>query len=412
MGERSRASKEPAKEWPDRDGHQHWLRMRGQELLSHYRKSRVEGGFAALDDDGNLTDLTAKTIITARMVHCYSVASLMGIPGAAPLADHGLKALLDGSLRDPAEGGWCQEEDKGGRKQAYIHAFVALASASAIMADRPRADALCGAATTIIEDRFWLADEGVMAPSFAADWRDPEDYRGANANMHTTEACLALADATGDDKWLTRAVGLAERFAHKIARLNNYTLPEHFDSHWRVLPDYNQDKPADALRPWGMTPGHFAEWAGLLLKVERALIACGRAAPAWLLEDAIGLFDSAMDHGWHVDGAPGMIYTIGNDLQPSVTNRPWWVQAEAANTAYMLHCRTGQARFGSAYRMLWDYIADTIIDRQKGGWRPEVDRNGNRSCRIYPLRDDLYHAYQATVTPLIPLSASIAGGVR
>ncbi|MEH6487941.1 AGE family epimerase/isomerase [Hyphomonas oceanitis] len=412
MPEPSRGNDEQMTRWSDRQGHRHWLMMRGQELLAHYRKARVEGGFAALDDDGNLAGQTAKTIITARMVHCYSIASLMGVPGAAPLADHGLDALLEGPLRDPQNGGWFQQDGKGGRKNAYVHAFVVLASATAVIARRPRAIELCEAATSITEEHFWLADEGVMAPSFAADWTDPEPYRGANANMHTTEGFLAMADATGDDVWLTRAVGLVRRFVHDIARLNNYTLPEHFDPDWRVLPDYNRDKPADDLRPWGMTPGHFAEWAGLLLKVECALAAREQPTPEWLLNDAIGLFDSAMEHGWNVDGAPGMIYTIGNDLEAIVTNRPWWVQAEAANTAYMLHCRTGQTRFESAYRMLWDYIADTLIDRSKGGWWPEVDRKGNRSRRVYPLRDDLYHAYQATVTPLFPISASIAHGIK
>ena len=405
-------SEEQVKRWSDLKFHRRWLMRRGQELLEHYRKARVPGGFAALDDDGSLADGIAQTIITARMVHCYSIASMMGVPGAGPLADHGLTALLDGPLRDAGNDGWFEQAGTRGRKQAYVHAFVMLASASAVVADRPRAKELCEAATAVTERRFWLAQEGGMAPGFAPDWTDVELYRGANANMHSVEAFLALADATGNDIWLTRAVGLAKRFAHDIARPNGYTLPEHFDPEWRVLPDYNRDNPADDLRPWGMTPGHFAEWAGLLLKVESALTARGLPTGDWLLSDAIGLFDSAIEHGWNVDRAPGMIYTIGNDLEPSITTRPWWVQAEAANTAYMLHCRTGQVRFEAAYRMFWDYIADRIIDRGKGGWRPEVDRDGNRSSLVYPLRDDLYHAFQATVTPLIPLSSSIANGIK
>lgn len=412
MAEPSFFREEQAKCWPNLEIHRQWLIMRSQDLLQHYRQARVAGGFGSLDDDGKLADQAAKTIVTARMVHCYSVASLMGVPGAAPLADHGLAALLDGPLRDPENDGWFEEEGIDGRKQAYVHAFVALASASALMAGRPRADELCEAASAVIEKQFWLADESVMAPSYAADWSDPEAYRGANANMHSTEAFLAMADATGDDLWLNRAVGLVKRFGHDIARSHDYALPEHFDTDWQVLPDYNRDRPADDLRPWGRTPGHFAEWAGLLLKVEQALTGRGQAAPDWLLEDAIGLFDSTIARGWNIDGAPGIVYTIGNEMEVSVAARPWWVQAEAANTAYMLHCRTGQARFEAAYRMLWDYIAGTMIDCNKGGWRPEVDRRGGRSSRIYPLRDDLYHAFQATIIPLMPVSASVAGGAR
>mgnify|MGYP002653979251 CR=1 FL=1 len=37
--------------------------------------------------------------------------------------------------------------------------------------------------------------------SYAADFTDPEDYRGINAAMHTVEAYLATADVTGDLTW-------------------------------------------------------------------------------------------------------------------------------------------------------------------------------------------------------------------
>ena len=35
-----------------------------------------------------------------------------------------------------------------------------------------------------------------MRESFDRDWRTEEAYRGANSNMHGTEAFLALADVT------------------------------------------------------------------------------------------------------------------------------------------------------------------------------------------------------------------------
>lgn len=397
--------------WPERSAHRAWLISQGQSLLQHYQGAQVAGGFGKLNDDAQLESPSAATIVTARMVHCYSVAALMGVPGAGPLADHGVAALLDGPLRDQEHGGWFESESQGSRKQAYAHAFVALAAASAVMAHRTRAGELCAAVVSVINQHFWLAGEKVVAPSFGADWHDGENYRGANANMHSTEAFLALADATGDAQWLDRALSLAQRFCHDIARTHGYRLPEHFDSNWQAMPDYHRDQPADELRPWGMTPGHFAEWSGLLLKLEAALTAHGRDVPGWLLQDAVGLFDSALAHGWGADGAPGMVYTLGWDNQVSIANRPWWVQAETANTAYMLLRRTGDARFETIYRMVWDYIASTFID-DKGGWRLEVDRAGQRSWRIYPLREDLYHAFQATVIPLLPISASLAGGIK
>ncbi|MBM6551468.1 AGE family epimerase/isomerase [Marinomonas ostreistagni] len=392
--------------------HDSWLLCQGRRLLAHYQAAQVASGFGALDDAGQLTSTTAVTLVTARMVHSYSLAALMGVEGAAELVDHGLKALLEGPLRDHKHGGWFEDESQQGRKEAYVHAFVALAAASASMAQRPRASELLKASTEIIDQRFWLEDEAVMAPSFAADWSDCEDYRGANANMHATEAFLALWDATGEMKWLDRSLALVKRFGHDIARVYDYRLPEHFDRHWQMLPDFNVDKPKDDFRPWGMTPGHFSEWAGLMLKVEAALMAHKQAAPDWLLPDAMGLLDSAVALGWGADGKPGMVYTIGWNDEVSVANRPWWVQAETANAAYLFMLRTGERRFEVMHRMAWGYIADSLIDAKYGGWLPEVDQAGQRTFAVYPLRDDLYHALQATLTPLLPLTASLAAGVR
>ena len=76
--------------WADREGHRRWLLAEGQRLLDHYARARVPAGFATLGNDGTMVDATAQGIVTTRMVHCYALASLMGVPGAAPLADHGM----------------------------------------------------------------------------------------------------------------------------------------------------------------------------------------------------------------------------------------------------------------------------------------------------------------------------------
>ena len=397
--------------WADREDHRQWLRAEGRHLLRHYAKARVPGGFATLGNDGTLVDDTPQGIITARKVHCYSLASLMGLPGSASLAEHGVAALLDGPLRDRECDGWFADAAGPSRKKAYLHAFMGLAGASATMAGIPRGDELMQAAVAVIDDHFWIEAEQVMQPSFAADWSDPEAYRGANCNMHTLEACLALLDATDDTRWLDRALALARRFGHEIPSAQGGTLPEHFSPAWEILPDYGSDQPADDTRPWGLTPGHHAEWGGLLLKVEAACLAVGRSAPAWLLTDAIALFDMAVSLGWAPDGHPGMVYTVGFDGAVSVANRAYWVQAELANTALMLLRRTGEPRFEAVYRQAWDFIADRLIDPSDGSWRHEIDAEGALSRVVYPTREDLYHDFQATITPLIPVSASLAGGI-
>jgi len=399
----------PGGSWLHSARHRRWLEAQGQRLLDFSRESRVEDGFAALDDSGRLADgTTADTIVTARMTHTYALAALQGVPGAAPLVAHGV-AALSGPLRDGAYDGWVAEAGaRDGRKQAYVHAFVALAASSAVVAGAAGAIALLDAAVAVIERHFWSEDEGVMRESFAADWSDEEAYCGANSNMHSLEMCMGLADVRGEPVWRARGLRIAERFVHDHARANRYRLPEHFDRDWRLLRDYHHDQPDHDLRPYGLTPGHFAEWSHLLLKLEAALLANGETAPSWLLEDAIGLFDAAFAAGWAADEAPGLVYTIDWDDKPLVTNRVHWAQAEAVTAAAALLRRTGRATYEDRYRRLWDYVDLVLVDHRGGSWHNEVDAGGRPSTRIYAGKPDLYHAYQATLSPLLPLAPSIA----
>ena len=70
--------------------HQQWLRDQGQALVDFAKAARVPCGFAALDPFGRRpNNAPADTITTARMVHSFSLAHIQGLPGCAPLIDHG-----------------------------------------------------------------------------------------------------------------------------------------------------------------------------------------------------------------------------------------------------------------------------------------------------------------------------------
>lgn len=399
--------------WLRSAGHRRWLEREGQRLLDFSKDSRVADGFAALDDHGVLpSDAVADTILTARMTHAYALGAIQGLPGCAPLAAHGVRALA-GPLRDPENGGWLpQALEKSGRKLAYVHAFIGLAASSAVVAGVDDARDLLADAAGVIARRFWSESEGAMRESFAADWSDEEDYRGANSNMHSVEMSLALADVTGNRVWRERALRIATRIVHETARSMDYRLPEHFDREWALLREYNRDKPDHDLRPFGLTPGHFVEWSHLLLKLEAAMLMNGEPAPAWLLEDAIGLFETAVSTGWHADGAPGLVYTIDWEDRPSVRNRIHWVHAESITAAAALHRRTNRPVYEGWYRTLWDYLDLHMIDRRGGSWHNELDEENRPSSRIFAGKPDLYHAYQSTLTPLAPSAPSLATMLR
>lgn len=400
--------------WLRAPAHHEWLAREGNRLLSFAKASRLPQGFGNLDERGQLpTGAQAETMNTARMTHCFAMAHVRGIPGCAALVDHGIAALA-GPLRDARYGGWFSGPlDDGSRtdKQAYLHAFVALAASSAVVAGRTGAQELLSDAIQIIQARFWSEEEGAMRESFARDWSAEEEYRGANSNMHSVEAFLALADVTGDGQWLDRALRVVERVIHGHAAANDFQAIEHFNQRWEPLPDYNQDNPADGFRPFGTTPGHSFEWARLLLHLEAARQRALLPTPTWLLADAKQLFASACRNAWEVDGLPGIVYTLDWQKRPVVRHRLHWVHCEAAAAAAALLQRSDEKQYEDWYRCFWEFNETLFIDREQGSWHHELNPQNQPSADIWAGKPDLYHAYQATVLPVLPLAPSLTTGL-
>lgn len=399
--------------WLDSPAHLNWLSTEQARLLAFARAARLPVGFGNLDDEGRLPrGAMAETLNTARMTHSFALAHIQGIPGCLSLVVHGIAALL-GPLRDNQHDGWyAHPEGHGGDgKAAYLHAFVALAASSAVVAGVAQAPALLRSAIDVIEQRFWCEQEGALCEAFTRDWQGSEPYRGANSNMHGVEAFLALADVTADTRWLVRALRIVERLILRQAGADGFRVTEHFDGQWQALADYNHDNRADGFRPYGTTPGHAFEWARLVLHLEAALQQADLPVPQGLLPAARGLFDHACRHAWHVDGAPGIVYTLDWHNRPVVRERLHWVHAEACATAAALLQRTGEDYYERWYRCFWDFIGDHFIDPQHGSWHHELDPANQPSARIWGGKPDLYHALQAVLLPTLPLAPSLASAL-
>jgi len=397
--------------WLNAPAHQQWLAAEGLRLLAFAKASKLPEGFGNLDERGLLpADAQAETMNTARMTHSFAMAHIQGLPGFAELVDHGVAALA-GPLRDAQHGGWfavAEQRDGNSGKNAYLHAFVALAASSAVVARRPGAQALLDDAIAIIDTHFWSEEEGTMRESFNRDWSEEEAYRGANSNMHATEAFLALADVTGESRWLNRALRIVERVIHGHAAANDYLVIEHFGRDWQPLREYNHDNPADGFRPYGTTPGHGFEWARLLLHLEAARVQAGMLTPGWLATDAQKLFEHNCLHGWNIDGAPGIVYTLDWNNRAVVRHRLHWTHCEASAAASALIKRTGEAQFETWYRCFWEFCEQHFIDRCDGSWHHELDPQNRPSADIWAGKPDLYHAWQAVLIPRLPLAPSMA----
>ena len=77
---------------------------------------------------------------------------------------------------------------------------------------------------------------------------------------------------------------------------------EHYKSDWSVDWEFNLHDKANLFRPWGYQPGHFTEWAKLLLQLE-ARGAVLQKDLGWLLPTAERLFQVAVSKGWDAEHA-------------------------------------------------------------------------------------------------------------
>jgi mannose/cellobiose epimerase-like protein (N-acyl-D-glucosamine 2-epimerase family) len=364
-------------------------------LLDFAQGARVEGGFAWLDADGRPDPAQPLQLwITARMTHVFALGHLLGRPGAAALADHGLAALR-GTFADPEHGGWYAQVPGDGAKRAYEHAFVLLAASSARVAGRPGARTLFDQAAAVIDERFWDGAAGACRESYDRSWSVSEPYRGANANMHMVEAFLAAGDASGDARWHARAGRIAERLIDGTARAHDWRLPEHFDAQWRPLPGYNADEPSHPFRPFGVTPGHGLEWARLLLHLDAA------RPVAWAREAAAELFARAVGDGWE----DGFAYTTDFAGVSVVRDRFHWVLAEGIGAAAAL----GEAEWEARW---WAWAERHLIDRERGSWRHELDEHNRPAARTWQGKPDVYHALQATLIPRAPRAPGRARAIE
>lgn len=396
-----------------------WRAAQADALLRFGTRSALPtGGFGWLDDSGGVdADHPRELWVTARMTHIYSLAAMApaaadGAGEYAEIARRGVAALSE-VFADGEHGGWYRSVDAAGvpvddRKANYEHSFILLAASSASAAGIQGAQALFDAAAQVIERYFWQAAELACAESYPADWAEPEAYRGANSNMHATEAYLAAADVSGDPTWRRRALAMADRLINRGARENQWRLPEHFTADWQVDREYNSDARADPFRPYGTTPGHSFEWARLLLDLSAAL----EDPPDWLVEAARGLFGTAVRLGWAADGHDGFVYTLDWADQVVVHERMHWVIAEAVLAADALHRATGDAGPAKLATRWWAEIDAYFVDPQGGSWHHELDAEHQVSRTVWSGKPDIYHAYQAVVLPDLPLAPAAAAALR
>ncbi|NML46097.1 AGE family epimerase/isomerase [Ramlibacter sp. G-1-2-2] len=362
----------------------------------HPRATDPSGGFFHfLKDDGSVFDAHTRHLVSStRYVFVWAMAA-RHFPDTPAYMDNTRRAVafLRDVHRNPATGGyaWQLHWDQGratvidGTNHCYGLAFVLLAYAHAVMAGIPEARDWLYETFDLMERRFWQADHGLYADEATPDWQ-LKDYRGQNANMHSVEACLAAYEATNDERFLDRAALVAENICvRQTALTDGLMIWEHYRPDWSVDWDYNKNDMSNIFRPWGYQPGHFTEWAKLLLILERH-----RPQP-WLLPRAEALFERAFAKAWDPE-YEGLYYGFAPDFTICDDRKYHWVQCESMATAVVLFRRTGKTVYWDWEERLWAYCWRHWVDHEHGAWFRLLTReNVNTTDEKSPAGKVDYH---------------------
>lgn len=369
-----------------------------RHTLAFYHPRAIDptGGFYHfLKDDGTVFDAHTRHLVSStRYVFVWSMAA-RHFPDTPAYLDNARRAVdfLREAHLNPDTGGYAWqlfwENGKADVFDATNHcyglAFVLLAYAHAILAGVSEARNWLDETFEVMERHFWQPEFGLYADEATADWR-LSSYRGQNANMHATEACLAAYEATGQKRFLDRAVLVATNVHQRLAALTDGIMVwEHYTRDWAVDWEYNRNDMSNIFRPWGYQPGHFTEWARLLLCIER------HQPLPWLLEKAEALFDLAFRHAWDEEFG-GLYYGFGPDFSICDDRKYHWVQCESMATAAVLGQRTGKADYWRWYDRLWAYCWEHWIDHEHGAWFRLLTReNVNTTDEKSPAGKVDYH---------------------
>ncbi len=394
-----------------------FLESNAKALLDFGRQFASPGGGSYyLGDDGTpIKDKNRETWITCRMAHVYSIGTMKKDEKSRSLAEAAIRGL-NGELMDKVNGGWyaglTMDDKVVPSKQCYAHAFVILASTSAMLAGIDGAEELLNKALLTYDEHFWDEKEGLSCDTWDTEFKVLDDYRGLNANMHTVEAFLAVADSCEDlrDKYLIRAGRIIDRVLD-WAKENDYRIPEHFSVDWQPDLDKNKDRPDDPFKPYGATPGHGIEWARLISQWSQAKESLGEDTRAGYVDNACRLYERAIKDAWNADGSEGIVYTTDWEGRPVVHDRMHWTLAEAINTSAVLYRLTGEKRYAMDYASFLRYMDVTVLDHSCGSWFHQLDEHNKPKDSVWPGKPDLYHAFQAMLIPYLSPGVSIAKAV-
>jgi mannose-6-phosphate isomerase len=328
-----------------------------------------------------LSDVPRRLIVQARQIVVYSRSDLAG------WNSHGKELALRAfenvcrRYRSPdGNPGWIFSVDSSGRpgdktRDFYTHAFVLYMFAWLYRLNGDLS-LLSLADNTLADINQIFRSEG--GPGLLSKVPGPKNLREQNPHMHLFEALLALAEASGIERYLAAANALVDLFDLALADTATGAVREVFDENW---------KPDRAAGENLVEPGHQMEWAWLLREWQRLT-----GSPT---SERVGrLLAHATTYG--IDREKGLVRGVVQESGSVVTGASRvWPQTEAIRAL----CREdpdGKIWPNLVYEITDGLFRAHLPSALNGGWIDHIDQHGIPTVDYMPA-STLYHVVGAAI---------------
>lgn len=384
-----------------------FLKSHVRSILSFYYPQCIDetgGYFQHFDADGKADSRNSQKhlVSSSRLTINFAVAAKQFADrDFLEAARHGVKFLRNGH-RNAKTGGYAWTLEHGQVSDADNHcygiAFAFMAYARTYAAGAREIFDDIEETFQFMERNFWQEQDQLYVDVVAADLKEVSPYRGQNSNMHCCEALISAYEATGERRYLDRAIIIARRVTVDLAAQCDGRIWEHYNDRWQVDFDYNAGDTENKLRPWGYQPGHFTEWAKLLLLINK------HTSQGWMVSRAQALFDQAMEVTFDSDHG-GLFYGFSPSGEICSDGKYSWVQAETIVAAALLATQQENRKYWRIYHQFWQYVWTYMIDHELKCWHRNLTRDNKIiSAPAVAMGRTDYHAICACMEIITLLS--------
>ena len=362
-----------------------WLYEKALPFWAEAGVDHEFGGFVeALDFTGADAGVPHKRVrVTCRQIYVFSHAKLLGWTDGAHLIDRGADYLIEKAWRGD-DAGFARRLTREGdvldpTADLYEQAFALFAFAFAYQATQTP-DYLQWAHKTAD-----FIEEHLRDKEGEGFWHNSErtGHRQQNPHMHLTEACLAAASATGDERFSDLGKELIALFQNRFFNPETGALTEFFERDWSA---------AKGEKGHIVEPGHQLEWAWILQNARRRLGAGDARTIRMLIK-------YAETHGLNLKTGAIMnsIALNGRPIDAGSRSWPSTERIKAAVALYELDGEDPSDVVEQTSRLLFErYLSSApgLIEIPEGAWIDAFDGEANPVSERIPA-SILYHLFLA-----------------